>query len=352
MPLDWIDVEIKSPFNIDVFDKNYDEQKGYMIIEHENVSLLVIKLEKLNECFKVAFSEFFGKEPHKGINPDEVVAVGAGIQAGVLSGDVKDVLLLDVTPLTLGIETLGGVSTPLIKRNTTIPTSANQILSTAADNQTSVEINVLQGEREMASDNKSLGRFILDGIAPASRGIPQVEVKFDIDANGIIHVSAKDLGTGKEQAISIKPATGLSEEEIKKMEEESKKHGEEDKKKKESIDARNQAESIVYTAEKTLKEHGDKVDDATKGKIQKSIDGLKEALKDEQTDADTIKKKIEELNNTIYELTTKMYQDAQKGAPNEGEPKAEKKKGDEEVVDADYKVEDEDKDKDKKKETK
>ncbi len=294
----------------------------------------------------------FAKEPHKGVNPDEVVAIGAAIQSGVLAGEVKDVLLLDVTPLSLGIETLGSVFTKLIEKNTTIPTKKSQIFSTAADSQTAVTINVLQGERAMAADNHPLGRFDLIGIPPAPRGIPQIEVTFDIDANGIIHVSAKDLGTGKEQAISIKPATGLSEEEIKKMEEESKKHGEEDKKKKESIDARNQAESIVYTAEKTLKEHGDKVDDATKDKIQKSIDGLKEALKDEKVDADTIKKKIEELNNTIYELTTKMYQDAQKEASKEGEPKAEKKKGDEEVVDADYKVEDEDKDKDKKKENK
>ncbi len=290
----------------------------------------------------------FAKEPNKTVNPDEVVAIGAAIQSGVLSGEVKDVLLLDVTPLSLGIETLGSVFTKLIEKNTTIPTKKSQVFSTAADNQAAVTINVLQGERAMAADNHPLGRFDLIGIPPAPRGIPQIEVTFDIDANGIIHVSAKDHGTGKEQTISIKPASGLSEEDIKKMEEESKKHGEEDKKKKESIDVRNQAESIVYTAEKTLKEHGDKVDKGTQEKINKGIDALKETLKDEKADAEEIKKKIEELNATIYELTTKMYEDAQKQAQKDQEkPETEKKKGEEEVVDADYKVEDEDKDKDK-----
>ncbi len=292
----------------------------------------------------------FAKEPNKTVNPDEVVAIGAAIQSGVLSGEVKDVLLLDVTPLSLGIETLGSVFTKLIEKNTTIPTKKSQVFSTAADNQAAVTINVLQGERAMAADNHPLGRFDLIGIPPAPRGIPQIEVTFDIDANGIIHVSAKDHGTGKEQTISIKPASGLSEEDIKKMEEESKKHGEEDKKKKESIDVRNQAESIVYTAEKTLKEHGDKVDKGTQEKINKGIDALKETLKDEKADTETIKKKIEELNATIYELTTKMYEDAQKQAQKDQEkPETEKKKGEEDVVDADYKVEDEDKDKGEKK---
>ena len=290
----------------------------------------------------------FGKEPNKSVNPDEVVAIGAAIQSGVLSGEVKDVLLLDVTPLSLGIETLGSVFTKLIEKNTTIPTKKSQVFSTAADNQAAVTINVLQGERAMAADNHPLGRFDLIGIPPAPRGIPQIEVTFDIDANGIIHVSAKDHGTGKEQTISIKPASGLSEEEIKIMEEESKKHGEEDKKKKESIEVRNQAESIVYTAEKTLKDHGDKVDKGTQEKIKTGIDALKETLKDEKADTETIKKKIEELNATIYELTTKMYEEAQKEQAQKEQAKpgeTEKKKGDEEVVDADYKVENEDKDK-------
>ena len=294
----------------------------------------------------------FGKEPNKSVNPDEVVAIGAAIQSGVLSGDVKDVLLLDVTPLSLGIETLGSVFTKLIEKNTTIPTKKSQVFSTAADNQAAVTINVLQGERAMAADNHPLGRFDLIGIPPAPRGIPQIEVTFDIDANGIIHVSAKDHGTGKEQTISIKPASGLSEEEIKIMEEESKKHGEEDKKKKESIEVRNQAESIVYTAEKTLKDHGDKVDKGTQEKIKTGIDALKETLKDEKADTETIKKKIEELNATIYELTTKMYEEAQKEQAQKEQAKpgeTEKKKGDEEVVDADYKVENEDKDKGSKK---
>lgn len=291
---------------------------------------------------------FFGKEPHKGVNPDEVVAIGAAIQSGVLTGEVKDVLLLDVTPLSLGIETLGSVFTKLIEKNSTIPTKKSQTFSTAADNQSAVTINVLQGERAMAADNHPLGRFDLVGIPPAPRGIPQIEVTFDIDANGIIHVSATDKGTGKEQKISIKAASGLSEEDIKKMEEEAKKHEEEDKKKKESIETRNQAESIVYTSEKTLKEHGEKVDKETRDKIQKGIDELKETLKDEKADAENIKKKIEELNSTVYELTTKMYEQAQQEASKK-EPETEKKnkKDDEEVVDADYKVEDEDKEKKK-----
>jgi len=222
------------------------------------------RMPKINEVVK----EYFGKDPHKGINPDEVVAVGAAIQGGVLGGDVKDVLLLDVTPLTLGIETLGGVSTPLIKRNTTIPTSASQVFSTAADNQTTVEINVLQGEREMAGDNKSLGRFVLDGIPPSPRGVPQVEVMFDIDANGLINVSAKDKASNKEQKITIQGGTGLSDDEIEKMVHDAESFAEDDKKKKEEVEARNIADSLVYTAEKSLKDAGDKVPDDIKSEIE------------------------------------------------------------------------------------
>lgn len=298
---------------------------------------------------------FFGKEPHKGINPDEVVAMGAAIQAGVLGGEVKDIVLLDVTPLSLGIETLGGVFTKIIDKNTTIPTKKSQIFSTAADSQTAVTINVLQGERAMAANNHPLGRFDLIGIPPAPRGVPQIEVTFDIDANGIIHVSAKDLGTGKEQAISIKAASGLSEEEVKKMEKEAKAHENEDNEKKERIEARNNAEAIAYTAEKTLKEHGDKVDKETRDKIQSGIDSLKETLRNEKAGADEIKKKVDELNETVYQLTTKMYEQARAGkggaeggATSEAKKEKEKKEGDEDVVDAEYKVEDDDKDEKKK----
>ena len=212
-------------------------------------------MPKINEVVK----KFYGKDPHKGINPDEVVALGAAIQGGVLGGDVKDVLLLDVTPLTLGIETLGGVSTSLIKRNTTIPTNASQVFSTAADSQTSVEINILQGEREMALDNKSLGRFILDGLPPAPRGVPQVEVSFDIDANGILNVSAKDKASGKEQKITVQGGAGLSDDEINNMVKDAESHAEEDKKKKELVEAKNNADNLCYTAEKSLKDAGDKV---------------------------------------------------------------------------------------------
>lgn len=256
--------------------------------------------------------EFFGKDPHQGINPDEVVAIGAAIQGAVLSGDVKDILLLDVTPLTLGLETLGGVRTPLIDRNSTIPTSKSQIFSTAADNQTSVEINVLQGEREMASDNKSLGRFILDGIPPAPRGVPQVEVTFDIDANGILNVSAKDKATGKEQKITITGSTSLSKEEVEAKMKEAEAHKAEDDKKKELIEVRNQAESLVYQSEKALRDSGDKVSAEIKTEIEEKIKLTKEAL--EADDIDTIKKATEELSSSTQKIGEAMYK-AQESAP-------------------------------------
>ena len=261
-----------------------------------------------------AVQDFFGKEPHKGINPDEVVAVGAAIQGGVLGGEVKDVLLLDVTPLTLGIETLGGVRTPLINRNTTIPSSKSEVFSTAADNQPAVEINVLQGEREMAADNKSLGRFVLDGIPPAPRGVPQVEVTFDIDANGILNVSAKDKATGKEQKITITGSTGLSKEEVEKMTKEAEANAEEDKKKKEGIETRNIADSLVYQTEKTLKEQGDKVPADVRTEVEQKLNELKEALKGE--DVDDIKKKGDALGEVLQKVGSAMYgQQGQAGQP-------------------------------------
>lgn len=254
---------------------------------------------------QAAVEKYFGKEPHKGINPDEVVAVGAAIQGGVLGGEVKDVLLLDVTPLTLGIETLGGVRTPLIPRNTTIPTSKSETFSTAADNQTSVEINVLQGEREMAADNKSLGRFILDGIPPAPRGVPQVEVTFDIDANGILNVSAKDKASGKEQKITITGSTGLSKEEVEKMTKEAEAHAEEDKKKKEEIETRNIAENLVYSTEKTLKDNEGKIPEDVKSEVEGKLNDLKESLKG--TDAADIKAKGDALGESLQKIGSAMY---------------------------------------------
>ncbi|RLB11411.1 MAG: molecular chaperone DnaK, partial [Deltaproteobacteria bacterium] len=259
------------------------------------------RMPKIQEKVK----EIFQREPHKGVNPDEVVAIGAAIQAGVLSGDVKDVLLLDVTPLSLGIETLGGVFTKLIERNTTIPTRKSQIFSTAADNQTAVEIHVLQGERPMAKDNVSLGRFQLVGIPPAPRGVPQIEVTFDIDADGIIHVSAKDLGTGKEQSIKITASSGLSEEEIQKIIKEAELHAEEDKRKKELVEVRNTADSLIYTTEKSLKEVGDKVDEATKTEINKAIEELRKAMEGE--DVEEIKKKTDALTQASHRLAEIMY---------------------------------------------
>ncbi|MBI2595208.1 molecular chaperone DnaK [Candidatus Daviesbacteria bacterium] len=259
-----------------------------------------------------AVTEFFGKEPHKGINPDEVVAIGAAIQGGVLGGEVKDVLLLDVTPLTLGIETLGSVSTPLINRNTTIPTSKSEVFSTAADNQTSVEINVLQGERQMAADNKSLGRFILDGIPPAPRGVPQVEVTFDIDANGILNVSAKDKATGKEQKITITGSTGLDKTEVERMTKEAEAHAEEDKKKKKEIEVRNQADTLIYTAEKSLKDAGEKVPADIRTDVEQKVSELK-SIKDTGTVED-VKAKADALGEVLQKVGAAMYQDQKSDA--------------------------------------
>jgi len=278
---------------------------------------------------------FFGKEPNKSVNPDEVVAMGAAIQAGVLQGDVKDVLLLDVTPLSLGIETLGGVSTKLIEKNTTIPTKKSQVFSTADDNQPAVSIRVLQGEREMASDNKMLGNFELVGIAPAARGIPQIEVTFDIDANGIVSVSAKDKGTGKEQKIQIQASGGLSDEEIEKMVKDAEANKDEDKKKRESVDARNQADTLIHSTEKNLKEHGAKVSDADKKAIEDASSALKETIKG--TDIEDIKKKTETLVQASMKLGEAIYKSQEKkpDSSKDGDKNSEGKK-DDNVVDADF----------------
>jgi molecular chaperone DnaK len=287
----------------------------------------------------------FGKEPHKGVNPDEVVAIGAAMQGGVLQGDVKDVLLLDVTPLSLGIETLGGVTTKLIEKNTTVPTKKSQIFSTAADNQPAVSIHVLQGEREMAADNKTIGRFELSSIPPAPRGVPQIEVAFDLDANGILHVSAKDLGTGKEQSIKITASSGLTEAEIERMTRDAEMHAEEDKKRRELVETRNQADALVHASEKSLKDLKDKVDAETKGNVEKEIAKVKEAVKGD--DIDAIKTAVEALTAASHKLAEFMYAQAAKETPGGGSGGSGAagggagagktgKKDDDDVVDADF----------------
>jgi len=308
------------------------------------------RIPKVQEIVK----DFFGKEPHKGVNPDEVVAIGAAIQGAVLTGEIKDVLLLDVIPLSLGIETLGGVATKLIEANTTIPTKKTEVFSTAADNQTTVEIHVLQGERQMAADNRTLGKFILDGIPPAPRGVPQVEVTFDVDANGILHVVAKDKATGKEQSIRIEASSGLNEEQIENMKKEAQKHAAEDKKKKEEIETKNQADAVVYQTEKQLEEMKDKIESADKAKIETVLGRLKEAQK--SNNIDEMKSALEAVNTTWNEIAQKLY--AQAGA--QGQPGADQAQGAQQaqsapgadsaqeteegkVEDADYEVVDDDK---------
>ncbi|MAG59360.1 molecular chaperone DnaK [Candidatus Woesebacteria bacterium] len=280
------------------------------------------RMPKVQEVVK----EFFGKDPHKGVNPDEVVAIGAAIQGGVLGGDVKDVLLLDVTPLSLAIETLGSVATPMIERNTTIPASKSQTFSTAADNQTQVEINVLQGERPMAADNKSLGKFTLDGIPTAPRGTPQIEVTFDMDANGILNVSAKDKATNKEQSIKITGAVGLSDDEVKKAQEEAEKHSAEDTEKKEMVDAKNQADALIFTAEKSLKDAGDKVDKEARGKVEAEVKNLREIAGKEDAKKEEIEEASKKLSEVMQSIGQAMY--GSTGSPQGGDQKGQQAEGD------------------------
>jgi len=317
------------------------KDSGFSAAEINEVVLVggMTRMPKIVETVK----NFFGKEPNKSVNPDEVVAMGAAIQAGVLQGDVKDVLLLDVTPLSLGIETLGGVSTKLIEKNTTIPTKKSQVFSTAEDNQPAVSIRVLQGEREMASDNKILGNFELVGIPPAARGTPQIEVTFDIDANGIVNVSAKDKGTGKEQKIQIQASGGLSEEEIQKMVKDAEANKEADKKKRESVDARNQADSLVFSTEKSLKEHGDKISAEEKKAIENGIVDLKKSL--EGTDSEDIKKKTQSLIQVSMKLGEAVYKSQQKPETKAKDSKDSKQEDKDNVVDADFEDVKEDKEK-------
>ncbi len=310
-----------------------------------NEVVLVGGMTRMPALIEIA-KKLFGKEPHAGVNPDEVVAIGAAIQGGVLGGEVKDLVLLDVTPLSLGLETLGGVMTTLIQRNTTIPTSKSEVFSTAADGQTSVEIHVLQGERPMAADNRTLGRFHLNEIPSAPRGVPQIEVTFDIDTNGIVNVSAKDKGTGKSQKITITASSGLSKDDIEKMKKEAATHESEDKKKREEVDARNEADAMAYSAEKTLKDAGAKVDDKTKKAVEEKIASLKEALKG--TDTEKIKAAKDALQKDLYEMSAQIYKqnEAAQGAANPENPDNPGNPGKEKVVDADFKeVKDEEKEK-------
>jgi molecular chaperone DnaK len=294
--------------------------------------------------------KLYNKEPHKGVNPDEVVAVGASIQGGILKGEVKDVLLLDVTPLSLGIETLGRVFTPLIERNTTVPTKKTEIFSTASDNQPSVEIHVLQGERKMADQNKSIGRFHLDGIPPAARGVPQVEVTFDVDANGILHVSAKDLGTGREQKITITATSGLSDAEIKSMVKDAEEHAEDDKKRRETAETRNMADNLVYQTEKLLKDQGAKMADDKKRPVEEAVEKVKEALKGDDNEA--IKSAMDGLNTVMQAFSSELYSQAkahtpggsaEAGAESGAKPDDKGKGGKDDVIDADFEMVDENK---------